>query len=54
MYLAVPVLAYAGERTLRFFRSGFSTVRLLKASIWINHSLIYIYIYKTYKLNYVF
>lgn len=54
MYLAVPVLAYAGERTLRFFRSGFSTVRLLKASIWINHSLIYIYIYITYKLNYVF
>ncbi|KAH9719360.1 Respiratory burst oxidase [Citrus sinensis] len=34
MYLAVPVLAYAGERTLRFFRSGFSTVRLLKVAIY--------------------
>ncbi|XP_019054281.1 PREDICTED: respiratory burst oxidase homolog protein F-like isoform X4 [Nelumbo nucifera] len=30
MYLAVPVLLYAGERTLRFFRSGFYSVRLLK------------------------
>ncbi|KAK2984594.1 hypothetical protein RJ640_018972 [Escallonia rubra] len=34
MYLAVPVLIYAGERTLRFFRSGFSTVRLLKVAIY--------------------
>lgn len=32
MYLAVPVLLYAGERTLRFFRSGFYSVRLLKVS----------------------
>ncbi|PHT25373.1 Respiratory burst oxidase -like protein A [Capsicum baccatum] len=30
MYLAVPVLLYVGERTLRFFRSGLYTVRLLK------------------------
>ncbi|KAH6825034.1 respiratory burst oxidase protein F [Perilla frutescens var. hirtella] len=29
MYLAVPVLLYAGERTLRFFRSGFYSVRLV-------------------------
>ncbi|GLT77753.1 hypothetical protein SLA2020_493130 [Shorea laevis] len=34
MYLAVPVLLYAGERTLRFFRSGFYTVRLLKVAIY--------------------
>nr|WOW72686.1 ferric reductase [Mangifera indica] len=34
MYLAVPVLLYAGERTLRYFRSGFSTVRLLKVAIY--------------------
>ncbi|KAL5749994.1 hypothetical protein ACOSP7_024597 [Xanthoceras sorbifolium] len=34
MYLAVPVLLYAGERTLRFFRSGFSTVRLMKVAIY--------------------
>ncbi|KAE8675725.1 Respiratory burst oxidase-like protein C [Hibiscus syriacus] len=34
MYLAVPVLLYAGERTLRFFRSGFDTVRLLKVAIY--------------------
>ncbi|KAK1374861.1 respiratory burst oxidase-like [Heracleum sosnowskyi] len=34
MYLAVPVLLYAGERTLRFFRSGFSTVHLLKVAIY--------------------
>lgn len=33
MYIAVPVLLYAGERTLRFFRSGFYDVRLLKVSI---------------------
>ncbi|GLU05867.1 hypothetical protein SLE2022_229440 [Rubroshorea leprosula] len=34
MYLAVPVLLYAGERTLRFFRSGFYTVRLLMVAIY--------------------
>ncbi|KAI6707178.1 hypothetical protein NL676_010140 [Syzygium grande] len=34
MYLAVPVLLYAGERTLRFFRSGMYTVRLLKVAIY--------------------
>ncbi|PON39891.1 Respiratory burst oxidase [Parasponia andersonii] len=34
MYLSVPVLLYAGERTLRFFRSGFYTVRLLKVAIY--------------------
>uniref|UniRef100_A0A5B6YMG1 Uncharacterized protein n=1 Tax=Davidia involucrata TaxID=16924 RepID=A0A5B6YMG1_DAVIN len=34
MFLAVPVLLYAGERTLRFFRSGFSTVHLLKVAIY--------------------
>ncbi|KAF7828210.1 respiratory burst oxidase-like protein A-like [Senna tora] len=34
MYLAVPVLLYAGERTLRFFRSGFYTVRLIKVAIY--------------------
>ncbi|XP_057784945.1 respiratory burst oxidase homolog protein A-like [Salvia miltiorrhiza] len=34
MYLAVPVLLYAGERTLRFFRSGFFSVRLLKVAIY--------------------
>ncbi|XP_031391961.1 respiratory burst oxidase homolog protein A isoform X1 [Punica granatum] len=34
MYLAVPVLLYAGERTLRFFRSGSYTVRLLKVAIY--------------------
>ncbi|KAM3218263.1 hypothetical protein P3L10_022793 [Capsicum annuum] len=30
MYLAVPILLYAGERTRRFFRLGLYTVRLLK------------------------
>lgn len=30
MYLAVPVLLYAGERTLRALRSGYYSVRLLK------------------------
>ncbi|KAL6549918.1 hypothetical protein OROMI_020406 [Orobanche minor] len=30
MYLAVPVILYAGERILRFFRSGLHSVRLLK------------------------
>ncbi|KAM6557602.1 hypothetical protein CsatB_004621 [Cannabis sativa] len=34
MYLCVPVLLYAGERTLRFFRSGFYSVRLLKVAIY--------------------
>ncbi|XP_061337874.1 respiratory burst oxidase homolog protein A isoform X16 [Gastrolobium bilobum] len=34
MYLAVPVLLYASERTLRFFRSGFYTVRLIKVAIY--------------------
>ncbi|KAA3457075.1 respiratory burst oxidase-like protein A-like [Gossypium australe] len=34
MYLAVPVLLYAGERVLRFFRSGFYTVRLVKVAIY--------------------
>ncbi|KAF8379606.1 hypothetical protein HHK36_029047 [Tetracentron sinense] len=34
MYLSVPVLLYAGERTLRFFRSGFYPVRLLKVAIY--------------------
>ncbi|XP_010251608.1 PREDICTED: respiratory burst oxidase homolog protein A-like [Nelumbo nucifera] len=34
MYLAIPVLLYAGERTLRFFRSGFYSVHLLKVAIY--------------------
>lgn len=34
IYLAFPVLLYAGERTLRFFRSGSYTVRLLKVAIY--------------------
>ncbi|KAM0059961.1 putative NAD(P)H oxidase (H(2)O(2)-forming) [Helianthus debilis subsp. tardiflorus] len=34
MYLAFPVLLYAGERTLRFLRSGSYTVRLLKVAIY--------------------
>ncbi|XP_040987137.1 respiratory burst oxidase homolog protein A [Juglans microcarpa x Juglans regia] len=34
MYLVVPVLLYAGERTLRFFRSGSYPVRLLKVAIY--------------------
>ncbi|KAL3652735.1 hypothetical protein CASFOL_002416 [Castilleja foliolosa] len=34
MYLAVPVILYAGERILRFFRSGFHSVRLLKVAIY--------------------
>jgi respiratory burst oxidase len=34
MYIAIPVLLYAGERTLRFFRSGSYTVRLLKVAIY--------------------
>ncbi|BBH03408.1 respiratory burst oxidase protein F [Prunus dulcis] len=34
MYISVPILLYAGERTLRIFRSGFYTVRLLKVAIY--------------------
>ncbi|OQU87480.1 hypothetical protein SORBI_3003G287400 [Sorghum bicolor] len=34
MYLAVPVCLYAGERVLRFFRSGSYSVRLLKVAIY--------------------
>ncbi|XP_068660176.1 respiratory burst oxidase homolog protein A-like isoform X4 [Aristolochia californica] len=34
MYLAVPVLLYAWERTLRAFRSGYYAVRLLKVAIY--------------------
>eukprot|EP00268_Persea_americana_P027895 TRINITY_DN27146_c0_g1_i4.p1 TRINITY_DN27146_c0_g1~~TRINITY_DN27146_c0_g1_i4.p1 ORF type:complete len:473 (-),score=72.08 TRINITY_DN27146_c0_g1_i4:50-1468(-) len=34
MYLMVPVLLYAGERTLRAFRSGYYSVRLLKVAIY--------------------
>ncbi|XP_042479611.1 respiratory burst oxidase homolog protein A-like [Macadamia integrifolia] len=34
MYIAIPVLLYAGERTLRFFRSGFYSVRLRKVAIY--------------------
>ncbi|CAJ2650679.1 unnamed protein product [Trifolium pratense] len=34
MYLAIPILLYAGERTLRFFRSGFNTVRIIKVAIY--------------------
>ncbi|XP_010533625.1 PREDICTED: respiratory burst oxidase homolog protein F isoform X2 [Tarenaya hassleriana] len=34
MYLSVPILLYCGERTLRYFRSGFYTVRLLKVAIY--------------------
>ncbi|KAI4376139.1 hypothetical protein MLD38_013930 [Melastoma candidum] len=34
MYLAVPVLLYGGERTLRFFRSGMYTVRLNMVAIY--------------------
>ncbi|XP_043717316.1 respiratory burst oxidase homolog protein A isoform X2 [Telopea speciosissima] len=34
MYIAVPVLLYAGERTLRFFRSGFYSVPLRKVAIY--------------------
>ncbi|KAG9445504.1 hypothetical protein H6P81_011632 [Aristolochia fimbriata] len=33
MYLAVPVLLYAWERTLRAFRSGYFAVRLLKMDL---------------------
>ncbi|KAK5812230.1 hypothetical protein PVK06_027651 [Gossypium arboreum] len=41
MYLAVPILLYAGERTLRFFRSGFYTVRLSKVSITLSTMIPY-------------
>uniref|UniRef100_A0A2P2NG32 Uncharacterized protein MANES_S089900 n=1 Tax=Rhizophora mucronata TaxID=61149 RepID=A0A2P2NG32_RHIMU len=34
MYLSVPVLLYAGERAIRFFRSGLYSVRLLKVAIY--------------------
>ncbi|MQM04978.1 hypothetical protein Taro_037786 [Colocasia esculenta] len=34
MYLSVPLLLYAGERTLRAFRSGYYSVRLLKVAIY--------------------
>ncbi|XP_065858377.1 respiratory burst oxidase homolog protein A [Euphorbia lathyris] len=34
MYLAVPVLLYAGERALRSFRSTFYTVQLRKVAIY--------------------
>ncbi|KAK9144873.1 hypothetical protein Sjap_004776 [Stephania japonica] len=34
MYLAVPVGLYAFERIVRFFRSGFYTVHLLKVAIY--------------------
>ncbi|XP_021888434.1 respiratory burst oxidase homolog protein F-like [Carica papaya] len=34
MYLAIPILLYAGERTLRFFRSGSYTVQILKVVIY--------------------
>ncbi|KAL1213923.1 Respiratory burst oxidase-like protein F [Cardamine amara subsp. amara] len=34
MYLSVPVLLYGGERTLRYFRSGSYSVRLLKVAIY--------------------
>ncbi|KAJ4951003.1 hypothetical protein NE237_027835 [Protea cynaroides] len=34
MYIAIPVLLYAAERILRFFRSGFYTVRLLKVGLY--------------------
>ncbi|VVA93558.1 unnamed protein product [Arabis nemorensis] len=34
MYLSVPILLYGGERTLRYFRSGSYSVRLLKVAIY--------------------
>ncbi|WOL14677.1 hypothetical protein Cni_G23458 [Canna indica] len=34
MYLAVPVLLYVGERSLRALRSGYYSVRLLKVAIY--------------------
>ncbi|XP_042503456.1 respiratory burst oxidase homolog protein A-like [Macadamia integrifolia] len=34
MYIAIPVILYAAERTLRFFRSGFYAVRLIKVALY--------------------
>ncbi|PKA56301.1 Respiratory burst oxidase like protein F [Apostasia shenzhenica] len=34
MYLAVPIILYVGERTLRFLRAGYYPVRLLKVAIY--------------------
>ncbi|XP_020703844.1 respiratory burst oxidase homolog protein A [Dendrobium catenatum] len=34
MYLSIPLLLYMGERTLRFLRSGYYSVRLLKVAIY--------------------
>ncbi|GLJ10654.1 hypothetical protein SUGI_0132520 [Cryptomeria japonica] len=34
MYLAVPFLLYTAERILRFFRSGYRSVRILKFSMY--------------------
>ncbi|XP_020573372.1 respiratory burst oxidase homolog protein A isoform X2 [Phalaenopsis equestris] len=34
MYLCAPLLLYMGERTLRFLRSGYYSVRLLKVAIY--------------------
>ncbi|GMJ05804.1 ARABIDOPSIS THALIANA RESPIRATORY BURST OXIDASE HOMOLOG F, respiratory burst oxidase protein F [Hibiscus trionum] len=34
MYIAIPVLLYAGERTIRALRSGFSEVKILKVSLY--------------------
>ncbi|XP_047165248.1 respiratory burst oxidase homolog protein F-like isoform X3 [Vigna umbellata] len=39
MYLAVPIVLYVGERTLRYFRSGFYTVRLIKVAIYTGNVL---------------
>ncbi|KAE8707445.1 Respiratory burst oxidase-like protein B [Hibiscus syriacus] len=34
MYIAIPVLLYAGERMIRAIRSGFSEVKILKVSLY--------------------
>ncbi|XWS51224.1 hypothetical protein CRYUN_Cryun12cG0158300 [Craigia yunnanensis] len=34
MYIAIPVLLYAGERIIRAIRSGFSEVEILKVSLY--------------------
>ncbi|KAE8683952.1 respiratory burst oxidase-like protein A-like isoform X2 [Hibiscus syriacus] len=34
MYIAIPVLLYAGERMIRAIRSGFSEVKFLKVSLY--------------------
>ncbi|XP_043719164.1 respiratory burst oxidase homolog protein A-like [Telopea speciosissima] len=34
MYIAIPMTLYAGERFLRFFRSGFYGVRLIKVALY--------------------